>query len=74
MWSLRSKYLENQEENIYFEIIDSENNKKDYNNEKDKNFGEYSCDIISPCFSLPATSELRPSGLTMAAWLNEKGS
>ena len=53
MWSLRSKYLENQEENIYFEIIDSENNKKDYNNEKNKNFGEYSCDIISPCFSPP---------------------
>ena len=25
-------------------------------------------------FRLPATSELRPSGLTMAAWLNEKGS
>ena len=25
-------------------------------------------------FRLPATSELRPSGLTTAAWLNEKGS
>ena len=31
------------------------------------------CYLALP-FRLPATSELRPSGLTMAAWLNEKGS
>ena len=42
--------------------------------EKEKNFKQSPCDIISPCFSPPSLRCTSRIGLTMAARLNEKGS